>query len=219
VCFFELLFWTALHLNYIIINCIKQSYHREISDAISVNEFCHYHNDKVDAVCQSTEGSPELVFSIIPPGCSLFERFAASSPEVVTALIRWLPDKQSFCDVLPVPVWKQVTAEIAPFLASFYNRSMSTGVFPDQYKTAYITPIIKKPGLVITDARSYQPTSNLSVASKLLDRLVTRQVINHLQSNNLLPNQHIDQTFRPRPQPCRCCPTFYRPSIKEMSQF
>ena len=94
-----------------------------------------------------------------------------------------------------MPVLKQVTAEISPFLTSLYNRSMSTGVFPDRYKMAYITPIIKKPGLVTTDARSYRPISNLSVASKLLERLVAMQVIDHLQSNNLLPEQQ--SAYRP----------------------
>ena len=88
----------------------------------------------------------EPVFSVIPPGCNLFERFATISSDDVTALIRRLPDKQSFCDVLPVPVLKQVTAEISSFLTSLYNRLMSTGVFPDRYKMAYITLIIKKPG-------------------------------------------------------------------------
>jgi len=63
---------------------------------------------------------------------------------------------------------------------------------------AYITLIIKKPGLVTTvrtDARSYWPISNLSVASKLLERLVASQVVDHLQSNNLLPNQQ--SAYRP----------------------
>jgi len=70
----------------------------------------------------------------------------------------------------------------------------------------------------------YQSISNLSVASKLLERLVTlvaRQVIVYLQSNNLLGylinSLLIDQVFLPIPQPCGCCLTFCRPSMNEMS--
>jgi hypothetical protein len=92
-------------------------------------------------------------------------------------------------------VLKQVVAEVAPFLASLYNRSLSTGVFPERYKTAYITPIVKKPGLDPADVRSYRPISNLSVASKLLERLVARQVIDYIQSNYLLPDQQ--SAYRP----------------------
>jgi hypothetical protein len=92
-------------------------------------------------------------------------------------------------------VLKQVVAEVAPFLASLYNRSLSTGVFPERYKTAYITPIVKKPGLDPADVRSYRPISNLSVASKLLERLVARQVIDYIQLNYLLPDQQ--SAYRP----------------------
>ena len=100
-----------------------------------------------------------------------------------------LPDKQSFCDVLPSTVLKKVAAEVSPILTHLFNRSFSTGVFPNRYKTAFITPILKKPGADSSDVRSYRPISNLSIASKLLERLVARQVVSHLQSNNLLPDR------------------------------
>jgi hypothetical protein len=51
---------------------------------------------------------------------------------------------------------KQITAEVAPFLAVLYNRSLSTGIFSERYKTACITPIVKKPGLDAIDVRSYR---------------------------------------------------------------
>jgi hypothetical protein len=81
---------------------------------------------------------------------------------------------------------KQVMAEVVQFLASLYNRSLSTGVFPKHYKTAYITLIIKKPELDATDFRSYRPISNLSVDSKLLERVVARKVTDYMKSNGLL---------------------------------
>jgi len=42
---------------------------------------------------------------------------------------------------------KMVAAELAPFLAELFNRSMSAGHFPSTFKEAFITPAIKKPGL------------------------------------------------------------------------
>jgi Reverse transcriptase (RNA-dependent DNA polymerase) len=38
-----------------------------------------------------------------------------------------------------------------------------------------------------SDVRSYRPISNLSVISKLLERLVARQLLAHLNSTGLLP--------------------------------
>ena len=63
------------------------------------------------------------------------------------------------------------------------------------YKSAFITPLIKKPGLDPADARSYQPIANLSVVSKLLERFVARQLHCYLQSSNLLPSSQ--SAYRP----------------------
>jgi hypothetical protein len=159
------------------------------SSAISVDDFSRYFNEKVASVRRSTEGSPDPVYSVVPPSCSLLNQFAAVNHDDVIACIMRLPDKQSSCDVLPSSVLKKVAAEVSPFLTHLFNRSLSTGVFPTRYKTAYITPIIKKPGAVPSDVRSYRPISNLPIASKLLERFVARQVVGHLKSNDLLPDR------------------------------
>ena len=55
------------------------------------------------------------------------------------------------------------------------------------FKKAFITPMVKKPGMDTTDISSYRPISNLPVLSKLLERLVVRQHMDYLQSADLLP--------------------------------
>ena len=83
---------------------------------------------------------------------------------------------------------KAVIDDIAPFLTALFNRSLSTGYVPAVFKTAYISPRLKKVDMDPPDVRSYRPISNLSVInSKLLERLVARQPIAHLKSTGLLP--------------------------------
>ena len=48
----------------------------------------------------------------------------------VLAAIRRLPDKSSAADPLTVPVLKQLSAELAPYLTELINRSMDLGHFP-----------------------------------------------------------------------------------------
>ena len=63
---------------------------------------------------------------------------------------------------------------------------------PSRMKSAYITPILKKAGMDTTDPRpkSYRPISNLSVLSKLLERLVAKQlIVAYLKDNDLLPDR------------------------------
>jgi hypothetical protein len=58
---------------------------------------------------------------------------------------------------------------------------------PPSFKEAYITPLLKKPDLDPTDVKSYRPISNLSVLSKLLERLVARQLLDYLNTEGLMP--------------------------------
>ena len=48
-------------------------------------------------------------------------------------------------------------------------------------------PVLKKPGLDETSPSSYRPISNLSIISKLLERLVARQFVAYLNASRLLP--------------------------------
>jgi len=64
---------------------------------------------------------------------------------------------------------------------------MALGVVPTLFKSAYITPLLKKLDLDPSDAKSYRPISNLSVLLKLLERLVARQTIDYLTEKWLLP--------------------------------
>jgi len=56
------------------------------------------------------------------------------------------------------------------------------------FKLAYITPLLKKVDLDSVDAMSFRPISNLSVLSKLLQRILARQLIDYLKSSMLLPS-------------------------------
>jgi len=111
----------------------------------------------------------------------------AANPLVdVAAAIRLLPDKQCASDPIPTSLLKGCADVIAPFLVELYNKSLQTGSVPASFKTAYITPLLKKSDLDSADVRSYRPISNLSVLSKLLERLVAQQLLDHLAVTKLL---------------------------------
>ena len=96
-------------------------------------------------------------------------------------------DKSSASDPIPTNVLKQVVDILALFIVELFNRSLNAGHFPDVFRQAFVTLIVKKLGLDITDVSSYRPISNLSVLSKLLERLVVRQLLDYLTSADLLP--------------------------------
>ena len=75
----------------------------------------------------------------------------------------------------------------APILAMLIHISLVSGILPELHKRAIIRPRIKKPGLDLSDPANYRPISNLSFVSKLVERVVHRQISNHIESHNLLP--------------------------------
>ena len=84
-----------------------------------------------------------------------------------------------------------------PFLCHLFNASLLAGVVPAAFKSANICPLIKKPDLDPADIKNYRPISNLTILSKLLEKLVTRQLIDYLSDNNLSPDhQSAYRAFR-----------------------
>jgi len=102
--------------------------------------------------------------------------------------VRSLPDKQCTSDPLPTWLLKKNADVLAPFLCQLFNWSLEHGVVPSSFKSAYITPLLKKADLDAADVKSYRPISNLSVVSKLLERIVAKQLVSYLRENNLLPD-------------------------------
>ena len=101
-------------------------------------------------------------------GAELSSFEMATADDVISAERR-LPDKTSAADPLPTSILKLVIDVIAPFIAELFNRSLAPDQFPRVFKDAFITPVIKKPGLNVADPGSYRPTSNLAVIFKLID--------------------------------------------------
>ena len=158
-----------------------------MSTAIAADDFHRYFDQKVAGVRASTCDAPPPSFTAAPPGCC-FRDFRPLTVDDVTAAIRQLPDKQCTSDPLPTRLLKDNVELLSPFLVELFNQSLAKGVVPTSFKSAFITPLLKKPDLDQADVRSYRPISNLSVTSKLLERLVARQILDYLTAAKLLPS-------------------------------
>ena len=74
-------------------------------------------------------------------------------------------------------------------LTLIINCSIKEGNFPDSWKEAYVTPVLKKGDKLIKE--NYRPVSCLPAASKLLEMIVCQQTTDFVESEGILPpNQH-----------------------------
>ena len=95
----------------------------------------------------------------------------------------------------------QVTAPfIANPLTKLFNKSLSSGYFPEDFKKAKIIPVPK--GGDLTDIGNYRPISLLSCVSKILEKAVHVQLYDYLQKHRLLSERQ--SGFRPKHSTATC---------------
>ncbi len=113
------------------------------------------------------------------------ENFHLLSEDQVRELVKKSPTKH--CELDPMPTWliKDCLEEILPTLTRIINLSLQLGDIPVSLKHAIIKPLLKKIGLELID-KNYRPVSNLTYLSKLIERAVVYQLLDHLKVNNLM---------------------------------
>jgi len=132
----------------------------------------------------STSASPHSPSSpITPPDFSTFK--PASESEICKILFS-CRNKQSDSDFIPTWLLKECSALLVPTVTDIVNLSLSSGNFHHTLKESVISPLFKKPTLDKDELSNYRPISNLSLLSKILQRVVKARLSDHLTSNNLL---------------------------------
>ena len=83
-------------------------------------------------------------------------------------------------DTIPANIIKNNVNIFAEKLYVDFNRSVNTGIFPNNLKPADITPALKKGAH--TDKENYCPVSILSAVSKIFERLLFSQINSYIDS-------------------------------------
>lgn len=87
-------------------------------------------------------------------------------------------------DLIHPLVLRTLAGDIAPILKIIFQSSLQTGRVPDDWRQANVSPIFKK-GERYNPA-NYRPVSLTCVCSKLMEHIVTKHLVNHLEGNNIL---------------------------------
>ncbi|KAF2345377.1 Reverse transcriptase domain [Trinorchestia longiramus] len=94
------------------------------------------------------------------------------------------PYKSTGPDGLGPRVLKETAEVISEPLTKIFNRYLETGIVPDDWKRANVTPIFKKGNKQIPN--NYRPISLTSVISKTIERLLKVRITKHLNDQNLI---------------------------------
>ena len=102
------------------------------------------------------------------------------------------------CRLDPIPTWllKENLDHVLPLLTSIVNQSLSTGTFPKGAHSAIIKPLLKKPSLDQNELKNYRPVSHLTFLGKLIEKAACKQLVHHIESNNLFDS--LQSAYRSR---------------------
>src|SRR6218665_2000861 len=121
--------------------------------------FADYFDRKVADIRSATDGAPPPVFRDSPTSDRLSTLIPLTT-DVICTMVRIATDKYSMKDPMPTWLLKTCIDLLAPYIATLFNLSLSSGVAPTSYKDAYVIPRLKKPTLPCGDLSSYRPISN-----------------------------------------------------------
>ena len=115
-----------------------------------------------------------------------FAEFQIVTEDFAKTVLQEMPTKSCDLDPIPTFVLYDYLDEIIPILTSIMNKSLSSGIVLQCFKHALVKLLLKKASLDPNCLRPNQPVSNLPFVSKVLERIVLKQFLQHLQSHSLL---------------------------------
>ncbi len=132
---------------------------------------------------ETTDNIPNLPHSIYPdmPDMNI------SVTGVEKLLTDLNPNKATGPDGVSSHILKMGAKEIAPALATIFSKSLKTGLLPEDWRCANISPIFKKGDRI--KPSNYRPVSLTSVSCKVMEHVVHSNIMQHLDRYDILTDQ------------------------------
>ena len=113
-----------------------------------------------------------------------FEFSRISEIDILNICKQLKPKMSSGADFISTKLLKQIAHLIITPLHYLINLSLETGFVPKELKIAKIVPVFKDDDC--HDFNNYRPISLLSSFSKLLEKIVAKQILRFLHINDIL---------------------------------
>ena len=158
------------------------------SSSALASSFITFFNDKISNLCATIPNYIDMTPHHYTSECqpSTFSHFDPCTEDEIRKLILSSSDATCSLDIIPTKLVKTCINAIAPPITRLINLSLSEGVFPDSFKHAVVTPLLKKPCLSKDELSNYRPISNLNFISKIFERVMQSRLKMHLDSFKLL---------------------------------
>ena len=175
------------------INVLLNKNSSTLPDSVSykdlADQFLSFFIEKVEKI-RDNVSSVHAHGTIDKPSSAINENVCMScfkplSTDDVQKIIMQMPSKSCSLDSLPLWLVKENLPTLLPMITNIVNISLSSGSFPSNLKRSIITPVIKKSTSDPNVLKSYRPVANITFLSKMIEKVVTSQVTEHVDCNGL----------------------------------
>ncbi len=126
----------------------------------------------------------------LPPSTDLsfsFEFEEVDEPFVLRQLSSLKTNKATGLDQISAKLLKDSASTIASSLMKIFNASLFSQTFPDIWKKGKIIPLFKSNDP--TSPNNYRPITILPILSKIMERIVHKQIYKYLQEHKLITSE------------------------------
>ena len=144
------------------------------------NVFNNYFVKVAIGIQSSIRFSKKKYYDYLPP-INMESLFLTStdSIEVYNIIFSLNQNKSDGPNSIPIKILKLLNKDASDQLATLFNQSFSSGIFPSNLKTSKIIPIYKKGSKL--ECSNYRPISLLSNIDKILERPMYNRLYNFLE--------------------------------------
>ena len=171
--------------------CLKENEFTQFSDIQNANTFKNFYSKLASNLVEKLptaknifrENSVKKYYSAMNIPSNSFKFRNAKREEIYKILINIDPNKAYGIDEIPGRFLKDGVELLTDPLCKIINLSLSSK-FPLMCKTAKVKPVYKKGKN--TEPKNYRPVSLLPILSKIIERVVYNQLIEHLEKHDIL---------------------------------
>ena len=150
------------------------------------DKFSEFFVRKIELIRSSLDPDRPFPCDTVEFSGTPFAEFKLITNDFVKEVLQEMPKKSCYHDPIPTPILHDCLDEITPIVTDIVNKSLSCGVVPKCFKHALVKPLLKKANLNPNCLSNYRPVSNLPFLSKMLECIVLKQFLQHLESHSLL---------------------------------
>ena len=148
------------------------------------NAFNEHFSTIGSKISSSVQNGSKPLETYVKPSKSKFE-FSVITVDTFQNLLDTLSvSKSSGLDKISARMLKYAGPVISLPLSYIFNKSIASGIFPDNWKNAKVFPVYK--GNSRNDPNNYRPISVLPVVAKVFEKLVFEQLYSYFTKNDIL---------------------------------